>query len=101
MARQPLPGQFLLHNVLGGDARVIHSRHPEGIETLHALEADDHILQRVVQGMPHVENPRHIGRRDYNGERRLLPLVLGMKITRIQPVLIPPFLNFLRFVRFV
>ncbi|OPY11787.1 MAG: hypothetical protein A4E69_02628 [Syntrophus sp. PtaB.Bin138] len=100
MACQPLPGQFLFHYVLGGDACMVHSRHPEGIETLHALEADDDVLKRVVQGMPHVEDSRHIGRRDHNGERRFFPFVLRMKKAGIQPVLVPSFLNFPRFIRF-
>ena len=33
------PGEFLLDDILGGDPRVIHPGHPEGVVTLHAAVA--------------------------------------------------------------
>ncbi len=61
--------QLTLDHHLGGDAGVIGARLPQHVAPAHALEADEHVLQRVVEGMPHMERAGDVGRRNDNGER--------------------------------
>ena len=49
------------HDHVRGDTGVIRSRHPEGFETLHPLEPDEHVLDRVVQNVAEVEYPGDVG----------------------------------------
>ena len=49
---------------LGGDAGVIRARHPAGVLAVHARLADKHIVDGVVEHMAHVEDSRHVRRRD-------------------------------------
>ena len=53
-----------LDDRLGGDAGVVGARHPERVEALHPLLADEDVLQRVVQGMAQVQGAGDVGRRD-------------------------------------
>ena len=61
-------GQFAFDNHLRGDACVVLARLPKRVVAAHAVPADQDILQRVVEGVAHVERARHIGRRDHDGE---------------------------------
>ena len=68
-AHDPAGGLLALHELaldhhLGGDAGVIGARLPQHVAAAHALEPAQHVLQRVVEGMPHVQGARDIGRRD-------------------------------------
>src|SRR5580700_10711246 len=48
---------------------------PQHVATAHALEPAQHVLQRVVEGMAHMERARHIGRRNHDAIRpRATPL---------------------------
>src|SRR5512132_1081762 len=58
-APQPLPGEslareLLLDHHLRGDAGVIGTGLPERIAPAHARIPDQNVLQRVVEGVPHV-----------------------------------------------
>ena len=66
-ARFSLLGQFAFDHHLGRDARMIGAGLPERVKAAHPVPADQHILQRVVEGMAHMQNARHIGRRDHDG----------------------------------
>ena len=59
-----LLGQLPRDDELRGDARVIGAGLPEHVLSAHALEAAEHVLQRVVERMPHVQRARHVRRRD-------------------------------------
>ena len=50
---------------LRGDARVVRARHPERIEALHPVIADEDILKRIVQGVAQVQRGGNI-RRGYD-----------------------------------
>ena len=67
--REPLLPELPLHHVLRGDAGMIRTGHPEGVVPAHPMPADQDILQRVVQGVPHMERARHVGRRDDDAVR--------------------------------
>ena len=101
LSPQVVPGdalcrQGLFHHVLGGDAGMVGSRHPQRVEPVHPLVADHDILQGVVQGMPHVENPGDVRRRDDDGIGRLdLITFIGMEIALVHPEIIPFLFNVL------
>ena len=71
VAGQAFGLQMFDHHAFGGDAGVIGAGLPQGVATLHAPPADQGVLQRVVEGMPHVQHAGDIGRRDGDGVRRL------------------------------
>ena len=56
--------QLPLDHHLRGDAGVVRARLPQHVLAAHALEAAQHVLQRVVERVPHVQRARHVGRRD-------------------------------------
>ena len=60
--------QLSLHHHLGGDAGMIGSGLPQHVAPAHALEADEHVLQRVVERVPHMQRAGHVGRRNDDGE---------------------------------
>jgi len=96
---EPLLAQLLLHHVLRGDARVVHSRHPQGVVSLHSLEADDNVLEGIVERMAHVQHSGHIGRRNDNGKRGRFGFVLCGKKLILQPVVVQSFFGIGRFKR--
>ena len=82
-ARLPLGDEQFLHHVLRRDARVIGPRQPFGGPAPHALEADQHVLDDVVEGVAHVQHRREVGRRDHDHVR------LAVRSRREQPALGP------------
>ena len=76
------------HLGFGGDRRVVHARHPAGVLSRHAGAAHQHVLQRVVEHVPHVEHARHVGGRD--DDRVGFPLV-GFRVENMlfDPVVVP------------
>ena len=71
----PVSRQLAFDNHLGGDAGVILARLPQRVKPAHPVPADQDILQRVVEGMPHVQAAGDVGRRDHDaiglGPRRI------------------------------
>ena len=67
-----------LHDRLRGDAGVIGAGHPEREESLHPPGADEHVLQRVVEGVAEVEGAGHVGGRDDDREDPAAGGRLGM-----------------------
>ena len=72
------------------DGRMVRSRLPECLIPLHPLPADQNILQRIVQRMPHMKLARHIRRRHHNRERLLIGVHLCMEIAAFLPALVDP-----------
>ncbi len=66
--------ELALHHHLRGDAGVVGAGHPEGVVALGPLEAREHIMQRVHQGVAHVQVARDVGRRDDDGPGLLAAL---------------------------
>ena len=62
--------ELLLDHGLRGDAGVVGPGHPQRVEAVHALVAHQHVLDRVVQRVAHVQPAGDVGRRDDDGERR-------------------------------
>ena len=61
-------GHLALGHHLGRDAGMVGTRLPEHVLALHPVPADQDVLQRVVEGMAHVQGARHVRRRDHDGE---------------------------------
>ena len=61
--------QLPLDHHLGGDAGVIGAGLPQHVAAAHPLEPAQHVLQRVVERVPHVQRSRDVRRRDHDGER--------------------------------
>ena len=58
--------QLALDHHLGGDAGVVGAGLPEHVLAAHALEPAEHVLQRVVERMAHMQRAGHVGRRDHD-----------------------------------
>jgi hypothetical protein len=87
--------EFGHHLRLGSDRGVVHTRHPAGIFSLHAGAADQHVLQRIVEHVAHVEHPRHVGRR--NDDRiGFARIGFGVEQSVPLPVVVPFLLDLLR-----
>ena len=75
LARRALGDELLLDHVLGRDPRVVVARLPERVEAAHPVPADEHVLDRAVQGVAHVQLARDVRRRarDHVGSSRRAP----------------------------
>ena len=78
-----------LNYVLGGDTRVVGTRQPKRLAPPHALEADEHVLQRVIQAVPHVQHVCHVWRRNHDHIR----LFVRRPIRRKHAGFHPPVVN--------
>jgi hypothetical protein len=65
-AREPFLGQQPLDHVLSGDAGVVGAGNPERPAAAHPLEADQHVLDGVIETVTHVQHRRNVGRRHLN-----------------------------------
>ena len=59
-----LGGEAALDHHLGRDAGMVGARLPEHVLAAHALEAAEHVLQRVVERVPHMQRAGDVRRRD-------------------------------------
>ena len=59
--------QLALDHHLGGDAGVVGARLPQHVAPAHALEADQNVLQRVVERVADMQRAGDVGRRDDDG----------------------------------
>jgi hypothetical protein len=66
---QAFLGQEPLDHVLRGDARVVGARDPQRAPAAHPLEADQHVLHRVVETVTGVELRRDVRRRHLDDVR--------------------------------
>ena len=86
--------QQALHHHLGGDAGMVGAGLPEDVLAAHALEADENVLDGVVERMAHVQRARHVGRRDHDGEGLGLGLATGLEEAALLPFGIEPGFHF-------
>ncbi len=78
LAGRALADELLLDHVLRRDPGVVVAGLPERVEAAHAVPADEHVLERAVERVAHVERARHVGRRDADHER-LVPARAGAR----------------------
>ena len=60
---------------------------PMRVETVHPVVTDQRVLQRVLEGMAHVQRTGHIRRRQHDGVCRTL--TGGREATGVFPVGVP------------
>ncbi len=60
--------QLPLDHHLGGDAGMVGAGLPQHVAAAHALEPAQDVLERVVEGVAHVQRARHVRRRDHDGK---------------------------------
>ena len=80
------------------DTRVVAARDPHRVVALHAMVADEDILQRIVERVAHVQLARDIRRRDNHAVRLLALIHLRVEELVLLPELIPFLLERLRIV---
>ena len=78
-----------LDHRLRGDAGMVGARHPQRVEALHALHANEDVLQRVVERVAEVQRTGHIRRRDHDREHRPRIVGLGVEVAALFPEGIP------------
>ena len=84
------PLQLLLHDHLGGDARVVGAGEPEHVEPAHALPADEDVLDGGGERVAEVQGAGDVGRRKDDGEGRPGPVVLvGVEVPALEPGAVP------------
>ena len=80
MAAQTFFSEFAFDDILGGNASMIHSRKPQRVETLHPLPSHDHIVNRVIEHVTHMQGAGDIRRRYYNRENGPIGFRIGTEI---------------------
>ncbi len=83
--------QPALDDGLRGDAGVVGAGHPERVEALHPLHADENVLQRVVQGVAEMEGAGYVRRRndDCVDWTRISRIGVGVEVAALFPEGIP------------
>ena len=83
-----LAPELLLNLYLRGYARVVVAGQPEGGVAVHALVADEHVLDSLVKGVAQVELAGDVRGRDDDGEGLLGRIALGMEVVPFEPHLV-------------
>ena len=66
------------------------------VVALHPAAADQHVDQRVLEGVPDVQAAGDVRRRDDDAERRLVALRIGLEVAALDPPLVQPALYLAR-----
>ena len=77
------------HDHLGGDAGMVGAGLPQHVVALHAAPADQHVLQRVVERVAHMQAARDVGRRDDDAVRRLGQFRMRLERAGAFPLRVP------------
>ena len=81
----------LLHDLhFRGNGCMVRAREPKRLISCHALVADEHILQRFIERMPHVELPRNVRWRNYDAIWRFAGIGFCMEVALFLPCFIKP-----------
>lgn len=85
------PPQHVLNNTLRRDAGVVAARKPQGRLSQHPVPANHDILQRVAQGVSHVEGAGDVGRGvDDDEAASFLDVAAGGELGLEEALLLPP-----------
>ncbi|MEJ0042408.1 MAG: hypothetical protein WDM81_09400 [Rhizomicrobium sp.] len=72
-------GQLALDDELGGDAGMVGADLPEHVLAAHPLEADEDVLERVVERVADMQPPGDVRRRDHDAERLGIRTAAGLE----------------------
>jgi hypothetical protein len=89
LPRLSLRRELPLHHVLRGDASVIGAEHPQRLPSVHPLVTNEDVLERVVQGVPHMERARHVRGRVDDAVGLAGPGGVDVEVTARLPLAIP------------
>ena len=78
-----------LHPRLRRDSRVVRTRQPQHLLAILTSPPRQDILQRIVQNVAQMQNPRHIRRRNHNRVAILHRRRVGFKTFSVDPSGIP------------
>ena len=84
-----LGGELPLQEHVHGDGSVIGAGDPQRVVAVHALVADEDVLQRVVEGVPPVQRARDVGRRDDDAVGGLGGGGIGAEQSALFPFAVP------------
>ena len=94
-------GFHLRHDFcLGSNGSMVGSGEPQRRIALHALRADQYVLQCFVKGVTHVELSGNVRRRDNDSVGLLFGITLRVEVALLLPVLVDALLEVLRGVGF-
>ena len=85
-ARETLLAELGLHLGLRGDAGVVNARQPQRAVPAHALPADEHVLDRLIERVTQMELAGDVRGRDHDGERLLVRVTLSVEPAAVRPV---------------
>ena len=93
LPRRPLRDELLLDDVLRRDTGVVVAGLPERVEAPHPVPADQHVLDRAVERVPHVQLAGHVRRRHADHERLVAaaPRAGGVETVGLPRLLPAPF----------
>jgi len=83
-----------------GDAGVVRAGEPARLEAVHPLVADHHVLNRVVEGVAHVQLSGDVRRRDHDRVGLLGGVDPPVEVASLLPEAVPTPLHALRVVGF-
>ena len=85
-----LLAQATNHLRLGSDGGMVGPWHPASVFTQHPSTAHQHVLNGVIEHVPHMQNARHIRGRNHH---RIGLTVIGLALEKFvfQPVTVPLF----------
>ena len=85
----PCAFELLLDDDLRRDAGVIGAHLPQRVDAAHAVIADQHIHQRLLERVPHVQRAGDVRRRQLDAERRRAGRVARLEIPARFPQRVP------------
>src|SRR5207244_9011450 len=86
LAIDALARQFALHHHLGGDARVVGTGEPQGLEALHPRASDDGVLDGENQRVAGVQGTRHVRRWHDDAERAFAGVRPRAEVAAVLPL---------------
>ena len=95
-ARRPFGAKLVFDHDLGGDAGMIGADLPEGVVAAHAVVANEHVHQRLLKSVPHVQRTGDVGRRKLDAIRRRVGLHRRLEQPARFPIRVPLALDSVR-----
>jgi hypothetical protein len=98
VARLALRRELALEDHVHGDGGVVGAGHPQRVVTVHALVADEDVLEGIVEGVSPVKRAGDVGGRDDDAVGLLRRCRVGVEETALFPHAIPVRLDAARIV---
>jgi hypothetical protein len=86
-------GQVLFNNILSGYTRMVGAGLPQNVAAFHSFVPAEDILEGVIQGVSHVQGPRHIRGWNHDTVRLFVRMGIWSKQPMFLPEIIPLLFN--------